>query len=96
MNEEMETILRRSLDEVDRTRKRAWVLLILFFCGLLLFLYSVGMTGKGAGDPKVFIQVFQAVFVLMLTDVFVVLALGLFITHMTKKILKAIDLLSKG
>lgn len=95
MNQEMETILRRSLDEVDRTRKIAWLLLILFFGGLALFLFFVGVTSRNAGEPRIFIQVIKVAFLLMLTNAFVVLALGMFITHMTKKILKAIELLSQ-
>ncbi len=95
MAEEMDNVLRRSLDEVDRTRKIQWVLLVLSFCGLALFLYGVLGTAKNAGEPRLVGQVMVSVFVSMLTNVLVVLGLGIFISRMTKKILKAIELLSK-
>ena len=95
MAEEMDNVLRRSLDEVDRTRKIHWVLLIMSFCGLALFLYSVVATARNAGEPRLVGQVMVSVLVSMVTNILVVLGLGIFISRMTKKILKAIELLSK-
>ena len=95
MAEEMDNVLRRSLDEVDRTRKIQWVLLIMSFCGLALFLYGVVGTAENAGESRLVGQVMVAVLVSILTNILVVLGLGIFISRMTKKILKAIELLSK-
>jgi|GEM_PF-5999740 len=95
MNEEMDNVLRRSLDEVDRTRKIQWVLLAMSFCGLALFLYGIVGTARNAGEPRLVGQVMVSVLVSLLTNLLVVLGLGIFISRMTKTILKAIELLSK-
>jgi uncharacterized membrane protein len=95
MTENMETVLRKSLDEIDRTRKRQWLLLILSFCALVLFLLGVAGTAKNVGDHRLLGQVMASVLVSILTNVLVVVMLGLFITRMTKKILKAIELLGR-
>jgi len=95
MTEDMEAVLRRSLDEIDRTRKRQWILLISSFCALALFLLGVAGTAKNVGDHRLLGQVMGSVLVSLLTSVLVVIVLAMFITHMTKKILKAIELLSR-
>jgi hypothetical protein len=96
MSDQMETVLRRSLDEVDRARKWQWVFLVSSFCILVFWLVSIADTAGRIGEPRLFGQIMVSVFVSMLTNVLVVLGLGIFITRMTKRILKAIELIAKG
>lgn len=95
MNEEMEKVLRKSLDEVDRARKRQWAYLALCLACLLLFLFSIWGTAHNVGDVRLGPEVVVAAILAILTNVLVVLGLSLFINRMTNKILKAIELLSK-
>lgn len=102
MTEEMDNILRKSLDEVDRARKRQWVYLALCFGCLSLFLLSIMITAHNMGDSdprpawlRLVAEVFVGFIISILTNLLVVLGLSLFIIRMTNKILKAIELLSK-
>lgn len=102
MTEEMDTILRKSLDEVDRTRKRQWVYLALCFGCLSLFLLSIMLTAHNISDSdprplpvRLVAEVLVGAIISILTNILVVLGLSLFISRMTNKILKAIQLLSK-
>lgn len=96
MSQDMDAVLRRSLDEVDRTRKRQWVYLALSLACLLFFLYGIMSTAKNAGDFRLAADVLVGTLVVALTNIFIVVALSLFINRMTSKILKAIELVSKG
>lgn len=97
MTEEMDTILRKSLDEVDRARKRQWVYLTLCFGCLSLFLLSIWTTAQSnqALRPGLGAEVLVGAIISILTNILVILGLSLFINRMTNKILKAIELLSK-
>jgi tetrahydromethanopterin S-methyltransferase subunit E len=95
VNEQLETVLRQSLDEVDRTRKRQWVYLGLAFVLLVFFVVSVMVIGTNIGDSRMTSGVLIGSLVLVLTNILVVLGLSVFINRMTRKILKAIELLSK-
>ena len=95
MTEEMENVLRKSLDEVDHTRKRQWVYLALCLACLSLFLFSIWGTAHRVGDTRLGPQVLVGAIISILTNILVVLGLSLFINRMTNKILKAIELLSK-
>lgn len=101
MTEEMDNVLRKSLDEVDRTRKRQWAYLVLCFSCLALFLCSIMVTALNVGDtprpPRIVLvsEVLVGAIISILTNTLVVLGLGLFINRMTNKILKAIELSSK-
>jgi uncharacterized membrane protein len=95
MTEEMDNILRKSLDEVDRTRKRQWVYLALCLCCLFLFVFSIMVTAHNIGDMHLVAEVLVGAILSVLTNILVVLGLSLFINRMTSKILKAIDLSSK-
>lgn len=95
MSDQMENVLRRSLDEVDRARKWQSVFLVSSFCILAFWLVSIADTARRFGEPLLFRQIIVSVLVSILTNVLVVLGLGIFITHMTKKILKAIELIAK-
>lgn len=100
MTDEMDNVLRKSLDEVDRTRKRQWVYLALSFVLLSLFLISTVKTaedhGAMVGDTRLFAAVVTGAILLVLTNILTILGLSLFINRMTNKILKAIELLSKN
>jgi hypothetical protein len=95
VNEQLETVLRQSLDEVDRTRKRQWLYLGLAFVLLVFFVVSVMTIGANIGDFRMTSGVLIGSLVLVLTNILVVLGLSVFINGMTRKILKAIELLSK-
>jgi len=96
MAEEMDNLLRRSLDEVDRTRKRQWAYVALCFVCLVLFLVSMMVTAHNIGDNRLVAEILVGAIIAVLTNILVVLGLSLFISRMTNKILKAIDLLSKA
>jgi hypothetical protein len=95
MTQETETVLRRSLDEVDRARKRQWAYLALCFCCLTLFLISIMKTAENIGDRRLVAEVLLGALISILTSILAVLGLSLFISRMTNKILKAIELLAK-
>ena len=95
MTEEMDNILRKSLDEVDRIRKRQWAYLALCFCCLWLFVWSMLVIAHKIGDAHLGQEVLIGAIVSILTNILVVLGLSLFINRMTNKILKAIDLSSR-
>ena len=95
MNEQLETVLRRSLDDVDNARKRQWLYLGLAFGLLVFFVGSVMIIEKNIGDFRMISEILFGSLVLILTNILVVLGLSLFINRMTLKILKAIELLSK-
>jgi hypothetical protein len=92
MTEEMDNILRKSLDEVDRIRKRQWAYLALCFCCLWLFVWSMMVTANNIGDTHLVAEVLIGAIISILTNILVVLGLSLFINRMTNKILKAIEL----
>ncbi len=91
----MDNILRKSLDEVDRIRKRQWAYLALCFCCLWLFVWSMMVTAHNIGDTHLVAEVLIGAIISILTNILVVLGLSLFINRMTNKILKAIELSSK-
>jgi hypothetical protein len=95
MTEEMDNILRKSLNEVDRIRKRQWAYLALCFCCLWLFVWSMMVTAHNIGDTHLVAEVLIGAIISILTNILVVLGLSLFINRMTNKILKAIELSSK-
>ena len=77
MTEEMDNVLCRSLDEVDRTRKRQWAYLALCLVGLLLFLISIRKTAENVGDFRLFAEVMAATIISVLTNILVILGLSL-------------------
>jgi len=95
MTQEMDSVLRRSLDEVDRIKKRQWAYLALCFCALTLFVFSLMKTAANIGDQRLMAEVLVGALISILTNILVVLGLSLFINRMTNKILKAIELFSK-
>lgn len=95
MSGEMDEVLRRSLDEVDRARKRQWIYLAVSFICLACFLISIWLTTVNTGHFRLGVDVLVGTLTVALTNIFIVVALSLFINRMTRKILKAIELLSK-
>jgi hypothetical protein len=94
MSEETDSILRKSLDEVDRLRKRqtvAFVILLGVVMGMLIWL------GHISENPAIDVRkvILFAVCVLFLAMVYVAMAFAMVQSRMTLKILKAIELLSE-
>lgn len=95
MNEQLETVLRKSLNDVDSARKRQWLYLALAFGLLVVFVAVIGQIAQNIGDSRLATEVLLGALVSILTNILVVLGLSLFINRMTRRILKAIDLISK-
>jgi hypothetical protein len=96
MPEETEMILRKSLDEVDRIRRRQIVGLVIF---LLLFLLQAGILilkpSRLRVEPDLRATLTWNAELMLFTVGFCTFGVCLFITRMTSKILKAIELSSK-
>jgi hypothetical protein len=94
MSQETQNALRKSLDEVDRIRKRQTVAFVILLCAVMGTLVWLGhMSEDPATDVRKLI-VF-AVCVLFLAMVYTAIAFAMVQSRMTLKILKAIELLSK-
>jgi hypothetical protein len=94
MSQEIENILRKSLDDVDRVRKRQTLGFVILFCIMLGLFYWFGhICENPATDIRKIL--YYAVFVLFLGMVYVAMAIAMVQSRMTLKILKAIELLSK-
>lgn len=100
MSQEMETILRKSLDDVDRIQK--WqaagfaILLLLFLLHAFAFIFAVhgGQEGASAALPTREI-IGRGILLIVFTVGFCTFGITFFISRIAKKILKAIELLSK-
>jgi hypothetical protein len=96
MSEEMDVILRRSLDELDRLRTRQLVGLLVVIALFLSLAFGIVLTLRQNHPEPEFWRMLIANAELMTFNVaFGVLGICLFMTRMTKKILKAIELSSK-
>ena len=94
MTEETESILRKSLNEVDRIRKRQTVNFAGLFCAMVGLIVWLGYMGENpATDVRR--MILFAVIVLLFGMVYVAMAHAMVQSKMTLKILKAIELLSK-
>jgi apolipoprotein N-acyltransferase len=94
MSQEIDNILRKSLDDVDRVRKRQTVGFVILFCVMISLFYWFGhMCENPATDLRKIM--YYAVFVLFFGMVYVAMAIAMVQSKMTLKILKAIELLSK-
>ena len=97
MTEEMETILRRSLDAVDRSQKWQMTGLVIFLLLVLLHLFAFmaavhgGHGAEGASSRAIGMGIFSV----LLMVVACTFGITFFISRMTKRILKAIELSSK-
>jgi hypothetical protein len=86
--------LRKSLDEVDRARRRQWTYLGLCFVCLWLFVWCTLVIAHNIGDAHLGAEVLIGAIISVLTNILVVLGLSIFINRMTNKVLKAIELAS--
>lgn len=94
----MEMTLRKSLDEVDRIRRRQIGGLAILCFVFLLAAGSAIATLHNAGaraTPELRITLIANVELMMFTVGFCMIGVWFFITRMTAKILKAIELSSK-
>jgi uncharacterized membrane protein len=97
MAEDMETILRKSLDAVDRSQKWQMAGLVVFLLLLLLHLFTFmalvhsGHEVQAASSRAVAMGIFSV----LLMVVACTFGITFFISRMTKRILKAIELSSK-
>ncbi len=96
MSQEMEVTLRKSLDEVDRIRRRQIVGFAIF---LLLFLLQAGILifkpNRLRADADLRAALTWNAELMVFTVGFCTFGIALFISRMTSKILKAIELSSK-
>jgi hypothetical protein len=98
MSEQIEMSLRKSLDEVDRIRRRQVGGLAILCFVFLLAAGSAIATLHNAGaraTPELRIILIANVELMIFTVGFCMLGVWFFITRMTAKILKAIELSSK-
>ncbi|MGP8174724.1 MAG: hypothetical protein ACLP7O_09280 [Terracidiphilus sp.] len=94
MTQETESILRKSLNEVDRIRKLQIVCFGVLFCAIVGLIVWLGYMGENpATDVRR--MILFAVIVLLFGMVYVAMAHAMVQSKMTLKILKAIELLSR-
>jgi len=107
MSEQMEMTLRKSLDEVDRIRRRqiaGLAIFVLFFlaqAGSVIFtLHNAGANTEPSGvmglRTALRVMLIENVELMVFTVGFCTFGICFFMTRMTSKILKAIELSSKG
>lgn len=97
MAEDMETILRKSLDAVDRSQRWQMTGLVIFLLLLLLHLVAfMAAVHGGHGVQNVSPRAIgMGIFSVLLMVVACTFGITFFISRMTKRILKAIELSSK-
>ncbi len=97
MSQEMEMTLRKSLDEVDRIRRRQLIGAAAF---LLLFLLQAGSViatlHRVGADADLRVTLIADVEIMVFTVAFCSFAVCVFITRMTSKILKAVEFSSRS
>jgi hypothetical protein len=106
MSQEAEIILRKSLDEVDKIRRRQIIGLVIFLLFFLLQAASVIGTLHKAGasadlqdaaaNGRLRVTLIANTELMVYTVGFCTFGVCFFITRMTSKILKAIELSSKA
>jgi hypothetical protein len=97
MSEEMETMLRKSLDAVDRSQKWQVTGLVVFLLLLLLHLFAFIDAVHGGHNIQTISPraVGMGIFSVLLMVVACTFGITFFISRMTRRILKAIELSSK-
>jgi hypothetical protein len=96
MSQEMDLILRKSLDELDRLRTRQLVGLLVVMALFLALGFGIVLTlHKNHPEPDFWRMLIANAELMTFNVAFGVLGICLFMTRMTRKILKAIELSSK-
>lgn len=95
MSQEMETILRKSLDDVDRIQKRQVAGFVVFLLLFLLQAFSFFAAIHQAATIPPRGTVGLGISLMVFTVGFCTFGITFFISRMTKRILKAIELLSR-
>lgn len=98
MSQELESVLRKSLDDVDRSQRWQVTGLVIFLLFLLLHAYGFIVTIHGGGGEASLVTrrtVGMGILSVMFTLGCCTFAITLFISRMTKRLLKAIELASK-
>lgn len=92
---EKEAILRKSLEDVARIKRRQTLaFVVLLFAGMI----GLNWLGHSSINPAIDVKTMlpRTVFILLFLMVYVALAIALLVTKMTTKVLNAIDLVSMG
>lgn len=93
MSQETDNILRKSLDEVDRIRKRQSIVFVILLCVMIGLLVWLALASENpATDVRK--MILFSVCVLIFGMVYVAMAFAMLQSRMTLKVLKAIELLS--
>lgn len=97
MTEDMEAILQKSLNAVDRSQKWQVAGLVIFVLLVLLHLFTFVqlMHGGHAAEPPSARAIGMGIFSVLLMVIACTFGVTFFISRMTKRILKAIELSSK-
>jgi hypothetical protein len=95
MTPENEAILRKSLYDVARIKRRqTWAFVVLLFTVMIGLVWLGHLSTNPGIDIKRMLLV--AVFFLLFLMTYVAMAIAMVVTKMTTKVLSAIDLVSKG
>ena len=98
MSELPEILLRKSLDEIDRTRRIQRIMLVLLVAGVAMVALVAAKLSNVVGNPLAdsgSARMIIPMIVLSVTNLLVIVgSLGVLIATMTKRILKAIELMS--
>jgi hypothetical protein len=92
MPQELELILRKSLDDVGRARKRQIAVGALFLCLSVAMAFRISFTA-GTNDVRALVR--ESFQLIAFVIGFCTFAICVFVARMTQKILKAIELLSQ-
>jgi hypothetical protein len=94
MSEQSELTLRKSLDEVDRVRR--WQIGALVVLVVLLLLQYAGQHYVGSAENQCLNVKTGEYTRLFFTVVLTLLGVSIYVNRMTRKILKAVEVLSKS
>ena len=94
MTSETESILRKSIDDVAHLQKRQSIAFVVVFFGEVFCILWLGRVGS---SPSVDVQrmIVPAMFFVLFSMVYVAMVIAIVFSRLTKKVLKAIELLAK-
>jgi predicted membrane protein len=98
MSQELDNVLRKSLDEVDRSQKRQVIGFVIFLALFLVHAYGFILSVHGGGAASAMPSrhlLGVGLLTVVFTIAFCTFGITLFISRMTKKVLRAIELSSK-